>query len=324
MSTLFKTTAIARIAGILVLLFSFSAQSEGDCYAIWHHPLKIEQSGITVPAGVKVGDLIGRGESYFSVRLLANAIQFSFGEPGDLVLQAYTHLSATALQYHGIPVYQTGWQGVGIAMSLNDQPGLWDIYAPRNTPVNYVLGGNFKYYLVKTGDIQSGAMSAFSPFSFNYTCLRATNARRLGETYFPAVNIAVEGCRLSTPSKQVFLGKINRRTLSGIGATAGNTPFNIAMECNVNTKVDLEIRGDMVNGNRQVLAVIPSKEAATGVGLQILRNGIPFELGTKTGMLNQTLVGMNEIPLSVQYYQMEEKVTPGEVNAVAQFTVSYR
>lgn len=80
----------------------------------------------------------------------------------------------------------------------------------------------------------------------------------------------------------------------------------------------------MVNGNRQVLAVIPSKEAATGVGLQILRNGIPFELGTKTGMLNQTLVGMNEIPLSVQYYQTEEKVTPGEVNAVAQFTVSYR
>lgn len=111
MPTLFKTTAIARIAGILALLFSFSAQSEGDCYAIWHNPLRIEQSSITVPAGAKVGDLIGHGESYFSVRLLANAIQFSFGEPGDLVLQAYTRLAATALRYYNIPVYQTGWQG---------------------------------------------------------------------------------------------------------------------------------------------------------------------------------------------------------------------
>ncbi|MGP2768362.1 fimbrial protein [Serratia ureilytica] len=324
MPTLFKTTAIARIAGILALLFSFSAQSEGDCYAIWHNPLRIEQSSITVPAGAKVGDLIGHGESYFSVRLLANAIQFSFGEPGDLVLQAYTRLAATALRYYNIPVYQTGWQGVGIAMSLNDQPGLWDIYAPRSTPVGYVLGGNFKYYLIKTGDIPPGAMPAFSPFTYNYTCLRATNARRLGDTYFPAVNIAVEGCRLSTPSKQVFLGKINRRALTGIGSVSGNTPFSITMECNANTKVDLEIRGEMANGNRQVLATTPSKDAATGVGLQILRNGIPFELGSKAGMLNQTLVGINEIPLSVQYYQTRENVTPGEVNAVAQFTVSYR
>lgn len=324
MPTRFKTANIARAAGILALLFSFSAQSEGDCYAVWQHPPSLPESSITVPAGAKVGDLIGQSEANFSVRLLANAIQFSFGEPGDLVLQAFTYLTATALTYNGIPVYQTPWQGVGLAMSLNGQPGLWDIYAPRSTPVGYVLGGNAKYYLVKTGDIASGVMPPFTPFLFNYTCLRATNARRLGETNFPPINIAVEGCRLSTPSKQVFLGKINRRTLSGIGSVSGNTPFSIAMECNANTKVDLEIRGEMANGNRQVLAATPSKDAATGVGLQILRNGIPFELGSKADMLNQTLVGINEIPLSVQYYQTRENVTPGEVNAVAQFTVSYR
>ena len=56
----------------------------------------------------------------------------------------------------------------------------------------------------------------------------------------------------------------------------------------------------------------------------VLHNGIPFELGSATNVLSETLVGINEIPLSVQYYQTEEKITPGEVNAVAQFTVSYR
>ncbi|HEJ7068321.1 TPA: type 1 fimbrial protein [Serratia marcescens] len=80
----------------------------------------------------------------------------------------------------------------------------------------------------------------------------------------------------------------------------------------------------MANGHRQVLAITPSKEAATGVGLQILSNGVPFELGSAANVLSETLVGINEIPLSVQYYQTEEKIRPGEVNAVAQFTVSYR
>ncbi|MEB5991834.1 type 1 fimbrial protein [Serratia ureilytica] len=323
-SRLITAAQIAKTVSILVLLFSFSAKGDGDCRAIWHNPLRIEQSGITVPAGAQIGDLIGQGESNFSVKLLENNTGFSLGERGDLVMQPFSDLTATDLKYNGITVYETSWKGVGIAMSLNDKPGLIEFYGPRETPVGYILGANFKHYLIKTGDIQPGTMPLFAPFFFNYACLRASNARRLGHVYYPAVNIAVEGCRLNTPSKQVTLDKVNRRVFSGPGSVAGNTPFNIALECNANTKVDLEIRGETVNGHHQVLAITPSTEAATGIGLQILHNGVPFELGSVTNVLNETLIGINEIPLSAQYYQTEEKITPGEVNAVAHFTVSYR
>ena len=52
---------------------------------------------------------------------------------------------------------------------------------------------------------------------------------------------------------------------------------------------------------------LPLKESATGVGLQILHNGVPFELGSAANVLNETLIGINEIPLSAQYYQTERK-----------------
>lgn len=323
-SRLLTATHIAKAVSILALLFSFSAKADGDCRAIWHHPLRIVQSSITVPASAKIGDLISQGESNFSVKLLENNTGFSLGERGDLVMQPFTEMSATNFWYNGIKVYQTSWPGVGMAMSLNNKPGLIEFYGPRETPIGYILNANFKYYLIKIGDIQPGTIPSFAPFFFNYACLRASNARRLGHIYYPTVNIAVEGCRLNTPSKQVFLDKINRRAFSGPGSVAGKTPFSIALECNANTKIDLEIRGEMANGHRQVLAITPSKEAATGVGLQILSNGVPFELGSAANVLSETLVGINEIPLSVQYYQTEEKIRPGEVNAVAQFTVSYR
>ena len=205
--------------------------------------------------------------------------------------------------------------------SFNDKPGLIEFYA-RETPVGYILGANFKHYLIKTGDIQPGTMPSFAPL-FNYTCLRASNARRLGHVYYPAVNIAVEGCRLNTPSKQVILDKVNRRVFSGPGSVAGNTPFNIALECNANTKVDLEIRG------KRLMAFIkswrlPLKRVRHRRGPTDSAQRRSFELGSAANVLNETLIGINEIPLSAQYYQTEEKITPGEVNGIAHFTVSYR
>ena len=67
-------------------------------------------------AGAKIGDLIGQGESYFSVKLLENNTGFSLGERGDLVMQPFSDLTATDLKYNGITVYQTSWKGVGIAI----------------------------------------------------------------------------------------------------------------------------------------------------------------------------------------------------------------
>lgn len=79
-------------------------------------------------------------------------------------MQPFSDLTATDLKYNGITVYQTSWKGVGIAMSFNDKPGLIEFYGPRETPVGYILGANFKHYLIKTGDIQPGTMPSFAPF----------------------------------------------------------------------------------------------------------------------------------------------------------------
>lgn len=79
-----------------------------------------------------------------------------------------------------------------------------------------------------------------------------------------------------------------------------------------------------MSGNNQVLAINHTDNAAKGVGLQILRNGAPFDLGNKINALDTTLLGQNSLSFLARFYQTEANITPGDVSAIAQFTVSYR
>ncbi|HEP0390135.1 MULTISPECIES: fimbrial protein [Serratia] len=310
----------------LALVFLYSAKTyagDEDCRAMYHIPPYISQSPIVVPADASNGAVLGQGELDFSVKVLSNG-EAIFGY-GHFVVQPFTYLTSTGFKHNGIPVYKTSWEGIGIAMSLNNHAGIPEFSGPDPTPPYYILSANFKYYLVKIGDIKPGVMPQFEPFLMNYACLRiAGRAFRLGHPKFPATNVSVEGCRLTTPIKYVHLGEVNRKEFSGIGSTAGETPFDITLECNSDAKVDLEIRGQTVSGNNQVLAINHTDNAAKGVGLQILRNGAPFDLGNKINALDTTLLGQNSLSFLARFYQTEANITPGDVSAIAQFTVSYR
>ncbi|MBO2006923.1 hypothetical protein J4732_12200 [Serratia marcescens] len=188
-------------------------------------------------------------------------------------MQPFSDLTATDLKYNGITVYQTSWKGVGIAMSLNDKPGLIEFYGPRETPVGYIPGANFKHYLIKTGDIQPAPCPRLR-LSFQLYLLKSLKCREIGHVYYPAVNIAVEGCRLNTPSKQVILDKVNRRVFRS-RQRGREYPFNIALSVMPTQKLIWKYAG------KRLMAFIkswrlPSKESATGVGLQILHNGVPL------------------------------------------------
>lgn len=294
-----------------------------DCRAMYHMPPYISQSPIVVPADARNGEVLGQGDLDFSVKVLSNGGEI-LGY-GHFVVQPFTYLTSTGFKHNGIPVYKTPWEGIGIAMSLNNHDGIPEFSGPDPTPPYYILSANFKYYLVKIGDIKSGVMPQFEPFLMNYACLRiAGRAFRLGHPQFPATNVSVEGCRLTTPTKYVHLGEVNKKDFSGIGSTAGETPFDITLECNSNARVDLEIKGQTVSGNNQVLAINHTDDAAKGVGLQILRNGAPFYLGNKINALDTTQLGQNSISFLARFYQTEANIMPGDVSAIAQFTVSYR
>ncbi|WP_240023688.1 fimbrial protein [Serratia marcescens] len=311
----------------LFLLTFISPRAYSVCGAMFHVPPSISQTGITASVDAQNGSLLSSGHVDFSVKLYGNTRGDDWDleyNRGDFVLQPYTYLTATNFKYYGMTVYKTPKEGVGIAISINDSGGLHDVNAPKKTPVNYILYTHFKYYLVKIGDITSGVIPEFNAFELNYACLGIGNGKRLGSTPFLSTYISAQGCRLTTPAKYVNLGEINRRAFSGNGSIVGGTPFDITIDCNVNTKVDLEIKGQTISGNSQVLAINRSDQAAKGVGLLILHNGIPFALGSKINLLDTTLTGQNVIPFLAKFYQTEEQITPGEVNAVAQFTLSYR
>ncbi|MDN0088110.1 fimbrial protein [Yersinia nurmii] len=312
----------AVLAFLLTMIFTSTAYADGDCRAIWHNPPSTNMSPITVPNNAPIGTLLGSGSYEYSAKLLENE---GFHVIGDFVLQPYNRTGETGLTYDGSRVYKTSWDGVGIAFRTDGKPGLLDANGPRETPIYYILSTKVEYFLVKYGEIKSGVMPAFVPYHVDYVCLRASVGRHLGHVNFPSVAINVNGCNLTTPSVLVPMGTVNSYMFKGIGSYAKEIPFTIELNCDVNTKVDLII-GDReyINNALPLSGGSNGERVATGLGIQILRNNMPFLLGTAINVLDTTSIGNVEIPLTARYYQIGEHITPGAANGVASFTMSYR
>lgn len=120
----------------------------------------------------------------------------------------------------------------------------------------------------------------------------------------------------------VELGQYRADSFAQTGDTSPARPFNITLKDCVTdtfTKASVTFAGDAIDKN--TLAV---DGGATGVGIQILKNGQTLNVdGTTSSPESNLLEGENHLQLHAQYISIADNVTAGMANSSADFTVTY-
>ena len=187
--------------------------------------------------------------------------------------------------------------------------------------------------LIKTARLTATSYTLGKTTFANYAV--STNwASGGGSVYMNGSTLSLQNtsCTVNTQSISVSLPTINTAQLPALSSTTGSTPFSIVLNCPSSQNIYMTLT-DNSNPLRtsSIIGLEPSNSTASGIGIQILRNGSPVLLGpdsSNAGNTNQFLIGLNQlgsitIPLSAQYIRTGT-VQSGKVKAVATFTMSYQ
>lgn len=232
------------------------------------------------------------------------------------------------------------WSGLGIKFYNNSLPG-WYTTLNMLSPPSSVQGGWNKYCFTSdcwhnNGDmsvIQSGSIgitgggSRIKPAPFN----TRINAVYTADGY-DAMDFIISGvivtpsCTVDSSSpKQVNLEEIHVIDLEKKGSTAKETAFNIQLNCSGDTDVSLLLDGqeDADASGQGVLAINKGAQMASGVGIQLLFNNSPAELG-KDFPVGHATEGAFTIPMTARYFKTTATpVKPGNVVTAVVYILTY-
>lgn len=231
------------------------------------------------------------------------------------------------LSAYGNRVYETNVPGVGIRISgfsfNTDTPYNYPLTGSLNPPATLWIGNSMRVQLVKTlPDAVGTGVIASGTVSRSYI-----GSPRLYFTTVTINSITVNraACSVKTTSIPVPLGNKVSADFAGPGSTTTDETFNIPLNCTAGTKVNITLDGTPhPSGAPGVLALSPSATGtvATGIGVQVLYKNTPVTFGNKIST-GTAPAGDYTIPLVGRYYQTDAKITGGEANATATFTMTY-
>lgn len=328
-------------AGINILVVLTSLAYSASAYAlilvvITYSPgsLTFSPSGpYSVPRNQAIGSLLGTARS--------SVLASNFN--GACTFQQTVQVSGTELSA-GSGVYTTGVSGIGVSFYVTPNSGtrtkitgLQSVAFPA-----FVMSGPGEISLVEselivTGAVAPGTLSSLpsinvtNNISLGLICLSLGSSNRLLTAVSnPAVTAIT--CSVTTPAITVTLPTISRTQLGAVGQTAGNTGFNIGLNCSSGSNVFITLTDATTPGNRTSLLTLKPASTATGIKLRILKSDGSLVLygpdSAQAGNTNQWLVGpsgsTNTIPLRAQYYRDGATVGEGTVEAAATFTLSYQ
>ena len=156
--------------------------------------------------------------------------------------------------------------------------------------------------------------------------IKSVNDRTTGSV---VVNIETQptNCTLSTSDINFNLGTLQEKDFVGIGPKGNGQTQKISLTCNRKTKYSLQVDGDAEPVHKGVIKLTSESGAATGVGVQLLVNNNKIEINQANEIgknVNHGTTLPDEIDITAQYYQTENRVTPGTANASATFTMTYQ
>lgn len=308
------------LTGVVFLLATYSLPSMATCSALngW--------SGKTIsfnfPATIPVQrDLpVGGTISSISTPLVAGSQEY-LSCTGVSTLLNSGYLNGWVPPVTGIT--PTNVPGVGIRITLVNQA------TPRVVPFELAtIGGtyslinaNWTVELIKTGPVSAGqiALGRYAGFAVKSAYWITYIEAGSGGQIVPV------SCSVSNTAISVPLGEVNVSQFIGPGSTPKTYNFNVALDCDAGTKVNITLDGTHdSSGIPGVLALSPSAgTVAQGAGVQLLHGGTPVALGVPIATGTAATAGNYNIPLVAQYYQTADTVRPGVANSAATFTMTY-
>ncbi|MCS3509563.1 fimbrial protein [Achromobacter sp. JUb104] len=224
-------------------------------------------------------------------------------------------------------VYESGIPGIGMRIFWTHEGGVYMNY-PR---YGFKLG-NYKYYppqhfefeLIKIGPIKSGVSFAHRADVY-YGALRSNMVVFSNVAY----EVNSSGCTVVDGQLvEVELLTINNRHLGHRGATAADKAFNIKLDCDQGVKVAYRIDAD--GTPEHVIKNAQGGDMARGVGVQLLQgdlgSNVVQPLATRTEFTTTVTTVDKErltIPLVARYYQTDDTLVAGKINATATVTLFY-
>lgn len=131
-------------------------------------------------------------------------------------------------------------------------------------------------------------------------------------------------CDFDGPSDiAVPLGDVSFNDFGGVGTTTPAQNFTIKLKCQdeANVYLTMSATAESSLGSNGVLA-LQGSGSATGVGIQLLKDGNPFSLNSQTQIALSQTADLT-INMGARYYQSSSSMTAGTGNAVVNFTVDY-
>ena len=336
------TIGILSLLFMILIFFSRTVMA-WECSTVTPSTM-LSLQNITVSKDLPVGAVIGTQIITPTVK----AFSCSDSQAGAITNQSFGVKAIGTFDsiINGVRVYKTNVTGIGYAISGATTAcargntfvtGSNTIRGDVNTVllcqnnsgmINSTLNGTIMVTFYKTAmETGSGTISANTLGSFillNNTLLLHSPEAAVNINAFTVITPA---CKLSTVSVPVNMKEVDKTSFKGKGTTPSpeNTQsFNIPMICNSGTAVSVRMEGNIYDAANGVINTTSGSNAASGVGIQLLYNNQPLQLGSDIAVGSSVTGGELLIPLKARYFQTGERITPGIANGVVSFTMTYR
>lgn len=240
----------------------------------------------------------------------------------------------------GSKVYMSGVPGIGIEVgwanymstpsaSLDQTALAWPQVEGDLGKTTYGPMGQYRVVLSVTGAVTPGrftipatlANNRYDDLTVNQLLLSNNNAA-----------VSAPACTVQTPVIAVTMPTGKAADMKEVGATTGDTSFQIALNCSGATALKVTMTDATHPENTGNVLSLTGDSKAGGVGYRIAYQSVPVSFGADSptaGNPNQIAVGMANgagtvsIPFVASYVRTGT-VAPGEANAAATFTMSYQ
>lgn len=245
---------------------------------------------------------------------------------------------------NGTYYYSTGIPGIAMSIMFQNKFTSTFVQEGSYSISTSIKSGNlpqhrFRIKLIKTSQkVEKGEL--FGVFAYEYiggsSTRQFSSVIRFGAFYTVQINPSQNTC--SYADQTVLLPTAQIKYFNTVGQTSGSHHFNLPIQCAATIEgspVDIYIQliDAINNGNSTSILTNSSSTqtgntpAASGIGIQILKDGSPLSLGStwKAASLPAGQpAGALQIPLEARYIQTSATVSPGSVQARATVTLSYQ
>jgi len=252
-----------------------------------------------------------------------------------------TNLAGLALQLTAAPIQASdrAWTHGGPGSTRGFEPGA--VTAPTSAwkciqyfgGYCYTYGGTytgsvsetFTAQLIVTGPVTTGALNAIPLMQFNWYVYGIGPSQGYFATLtLNSTTVKPAACSVAVDPTVVTLPTVTASAFTGMGATTGQTPFNVQLSCKTGANLAITLAtANQQAGTTSVIAPTTGSSYAGNVGVQILDgNGNPITFGNAISEGATTSGAMN-LPFYARYYQTAAGATAGKVAATATYTLTY-